>query len=109
MIVVVIPIKDGKFLMVHNPNRGWEFPGGKIERGEKPEDAALRESREEAGIIFENLEMIGKEGNMILFKGEVKDVLGGEMNCKFFSKLPQELSFPRDEAIRFLRMAGINI
>ena len=28
----------------------WEFPGGKIETGEAPEAAALRECREEAGV-----------------------------------------------------------
>lgn len=28
----------------------WEFPGGKIEPGEMPEAAALRECREEAGL-----------------------------------------------------------
>lgn len=31
----------------------WEFPGGKIEVGEKPTEAAIREMKEEVGVEIE--------------------------------------------------------
>jgi len=34
----------------HKHGGGWEFPGGKIEPGEVPQDAVVREIREELGV-----------------------------------------------------------
>ncbi len=46
---------DGRVLMARRPEGGsmaglWEFPGGKVESGESPEAALIRELREEVGV-----------------------------------------------------------
>ncbi len=50
---------DGRVLIARRPEGKsmaglWEFPGGKIEAGERPEDALIRELREELGIEVTN-------------------------------------------------------
>ena len=46
-------IQDGKILATQRGygefKDGWEFPGGKVEPGETPEEAIVREIREELG------------------------------------------------------------
>lgn len=51
----VILRPNGAFLLGRRPPGGfyagyWEFPGGKVEKGETPHDALLRELHEELGI-----------------------------------------------------------
>lgn len=46
---------DGRVLVAQRPEGKqlaglWEFPGGKMEAGERPEDTLIRELREELGI-----------------------------------------------------------
>jgi 8-oxo-dGTP diphosphatase len=40
---------DDRLLMTDVVGRGWDIPGGHIEEGEQPEDAARREVSEETG------------------------------------------------------------
>ncbi len=52
---VVVLERRGRWLVQRRPSRGllgglWEFPGGTIEPGETPAEAARRELREEVGI-----------------------------------------------------------
>jgi 8-oxo-dGTP diphosphatase len=47
---------DGRVLIAQRPAGKtmaglWEFPGGKVERGERPEDTLIRELEEELGIV----------------------------------------------------------
>ncbi len=57
MIVVAaaVVIRDGRVLLTRRMEGQhlaglWEFPGGKLEEGEAPETAVVRECREECGI-----------------------------------------------------------
>ena len=50
--------KNGKVLITRRKPEGllgglWEFPGGKIQNGEKAKDACTREIKEETNLIVE--------------------------------------------------------
>lgn len=49
---------ENRILLAQRPKQKamaglWEFPGGKLEAGETPEDALVRELQEELGIVTE--------------------------------------------------------
>lgn len=55
VVAVALVDRDGKVLLAQRPPGKkmaglWEFPGGKIEQGETPEAALVRELHEELGI-----------------------------------------------------------
>jgi len=54
-IAIAVVEHEGRFLVGQRPEGAplaglWEFPGGKIEPGETPEAAAVRECLEETGL-----------------------------------------------------------
>jgi len=64
-IVIGLLLHEGRLLIIErkdeNPlwNKKWEFPGGKIEQGEDPACAFLREVKEETGIDAKEPEFLG--------------------------------------------------
>jgi len=59
-IAVAVVEQEGRFLIGQRPpgvplSGLWEFPGGKLQAGETPEEAAVRECREETGLAVEPL------------------------------------------------------
>lgn len=91
-VVTALMRKNGKILLGLRPvgetlAGAWEFPGGKIEQGESPEEALKRELQEELGVEAEVGELrlvhthsYGERGVLLLFydvnfwKGEPKTV-----------------------------------
>ena len=65
-VVAAIILRDDRIFATQRKygefQNGWEFPGGKIEENETPEDALVREIKEELGVdikiiqFFQNVE-----------------------------------------------------
>ena len=55
LVVAAVIVRDGRALVCQRNRSGkfplkWEFPGGKVQRGESPEAALVRELREELRV-----------------------------------------------------------
>lgn len=58
VVAVALVDRDGRVLLAQRPEGKamaglWEFPGGKVDQGEQPEQALIRELKEELGINTE--------------------------------------------------------
>lgn len=104
-------IKDGQLLMIRNSYglRRWSLPGGFINAREDPRDAAIRELREETGLIAARATKITdflirnyfKHDHIHLyrieeFSGELEIEKGEILEAKWFAldNLPTRLSKP---------------
>src|SRR5882672_6213995 len=64
-VVAALLERDGRVLIAQRRPAGahplkWEFPGGKVERGETPHDAVVRELREELAIEVEGASEVAR-------------------------------------------------
>ena len=72
-----VVICEGKIALIkrgNEPSKGkWTIPGGLVELGESPEQAVIRETKEETGLDVENPRLIDVVSNVDLDeKGKVK-------------------------------------
>ena len=63
IVAAAVIIRDGRVLLTRRGEGQhlagmWEFPGGKLEAGESPEEALVRECQEECGIEVEVTEIL---------------------------------------------------
>lgn len=84
-ISAAIIVQGGRVLMVRRRIREgelmWQFPAGAIEAGETPEEAAVRETLEEAGLTVKAARLLGervhpKTGRLMSYTA--CDALAGE-------------------------------
>ena len=71
---------------VHNGLK-WEFPGGKLEKGESPEQALARELREELGIEA----LVGGILGTVRYRYPEKEVLVMFFDCRILRGEPKTL------------------
>ncbi len=67
VVLGVIQNTTGKFLVIERQDATsgiiWGFPGGKVEAGELPENAVLREIKEETGLHCELVTLLGERAH----------------------------------------------
>ncbi len=91
-VTAAILMKDNRVLIARRPGNGakvgkWEFPGGKIENGETPEECLRRELYEELEIVVEVKAFFEKSiyryaNGTIELLAYLVDWVGGEMKVR---------------------------
>ncbi|MFB6158890.1 MAG: NUDIX domain-containing protein [Candidatus Nanohalobium sp.] len=88
-------IRENKVLLLYREDeQHWEVPGGKVEEGESPTEAAVREAEEEIGVKVE-LEKpfytgeFQHNGKIFLWNGYIAEIKEGspEIQEEKFEKL----------------------
>ena len=84
--------RDGQILIAKRPSEGllgglWEFPGGKVEPGERLESAMVREVREELGVDVEPRDEIAA----IKHSYSHFSITLHAFNCRYLAGEPQAL------------------
>ena len=108
----VIAFIGDKFIMVRHKERAWEMPGGRLQKGEDYEQAAVREFFEETGMTVDVIGQVPESRSYgRVFIGMVRTRLLPKSpdpkisEVQEFSELPQELSFPEVEYRKMLARA----
>lgn len=120
-VVAAVIEREGRYLITRRLEGThlaglWEFPGGKLLPGEKPEDALRRELEEELGIqtvvgeLIQTVDWTYPEKSVRLFffrcalAGDPRPLEGQEMRWVAAADLPS-YSFPEADATLIARFS----
>ncbi|WP_323737021.1 NUDIX hydrolase [Methanosphaera sp. ISO3-F5] len=85
LTVDTIIVKDGQIVLIKRLNNPymdhWAIPGGFVEYGEKVEDAAVREAKEETGLDIELTKLVG------VYSDPNRDPRGHTVTVAFTAKI----------------------
>ncbi|MBE6485842.1 MAG: NUDIX hydrolase [Methanosphaera stadtmanae] len=85
LTVDTLILEDNKIILIkrlNNPFKDyWAIPGGFVEYGEKVEDAAVREAKEETGLDIELTKLVG------VYSDPDRDPRGHTVTIAFLSKI----------------------
>ncbi len=100
------------FLLIRDPYENWGLPKGHVEKGETPEQAALREVREETGIdalevreVLETIDWYFREGADLIHKYchfFLMETAVEETRPQFEEGITECIWLPLDDALRTL-------
>jgi ADP-ribose pyrophosphatase YjhB (NUDIX family) len=87
---MVVRDDRGRILLTKNADvSSWTLPGGSIEPNESPKDAAVREMREETGLLVEPVRIIGVYGGpeyrVVYPNGDIESYVATVFECKVVS------------------------
>jgi 8-oxo-dGTP diphosphatase len=116
--VIVAKDKSGFVFVKHQNRDTWEIPGGHIEAGETPAEAANRELREETGALSFNISEICNYSVRLdesisygrLYFAEIRDYTGSldfEIDkIKSFVNIPDNLTYPQIHPFLFHKVVN---
>jgi ADP-ribose pyrophosphatase YjhB (NUDIX family) len=89
-VMMIVRDDRGRILLIRNADfDSWTPPGGSIEPYESPKDAAVREMREETGLVVEPVRIIGVYGGpqyrVVYPNGDIVSYVATVFECKVVS------------------------